>query len=373
MNLWQHPNFRLSWLGKMVSLFGTDISGLAIPTAALYLLHANSAQIGILQGAQGVAFLVLSLPVGVWVDRLPRRPLLIFSDLARALLLAIIPLCVWQGHLTMGVLIGVGVLVGAFTVCFRVAERAFLPSIVTRDELVAANSAISASEAIAEITGPALAGTLVQLLTAPIAILVDSLSYLFSAFCFWKIKVSEDTLQTEEHPEGWAAMLEGVCAIRRHPILLNLTLMMASLSFFGNFFGSLYLLFLVRELHITPGMVGVLVGLGGIGKLFSASINSAMTRRFGIGKVILLGLVLGSWDGAVMFGIHGSVWFCTVVLGFMQLVGDIPTGWFYMNVMSLRQAVIPAHLQGAFMQAWTSLSRAWLLWGQWWAATWGCG
>ena len=329
----------------MVSLFGSDISGLAIPVTALTLLNANPAQMGLLQGAQGVAFFVLSLPVGVWVDRLPRRPILIISDIARALLLGLIPLCIWSGHLSMGFLIAIGVLTGAFTVCFQVAERAFLPSIVTREELVSANSHLSASEAIAEISGPALAGTLVQGLTAPFAIVLDSLSYLFSALCFWNIKVAEKSPETPE-TEGWATLLEGIRYIRRHAILRSLVLMMASLSFFGNFFASLYLLFLVRELHISPGVVGVLVGLGGIGKLVSASVNTKMTRRFGVGKVILVGLVLGSWDGAVIYALHGSIWFCTLVLGFMQLVGDIPTGWFYMNVMSLRQSVIPTRLQG---------------------------
>lgn len=329
----------------MVSLFGSDISGMAIPMTALALLNANSAQMGLLQGAQGAAFFLLSLPIGVWADRLPRRPLLIVSDIARALLLGAIPLCVWSGRLSMGFLIAIGALTGAFTVCFQVAERAFLPSIVTREELVAANSNLSASEAIAEMSGPALAGTLVQWLTAPFAILLDSLSYLFSAACFWKIRVVEEMGEPVE-TEGRAALLEGVRFIRRNAILRSIALMMASLSFFGNFFASLYLLFLVRELHITPAVVGVLVGLGGLGKLFSASVNAKMTRRFGVGKVIFLGLVLGSWDGVVMYGLHGSVWFCTLVLGFMQLVGDVPTGWFYTNVMSLRQAVIPTRLQG---------------------------
>src|SRR5437763_1154464 len=184
VGLWKNSDFVKLWLGRAVSNFGSGITGIALPLTAVLVLAATPAQLGILGALDGVSVLVIGLLVGVWVDRVRRRPLLIATDLGRAFVLSTIPLAALLGVLRIGQLYVVAALAGMLTVLFNVANPAFLPSLIPQESLVEGDSKLGMSDSLAEIGGPAVAGPLVQLISAPFAILFDALSFLFSSFIF---------------------------------------------------------------------------------------------------------------------------------------------------------------------------------------------
>src|SRR5205807_7866820 len=189
--LWNNPDFVKLWLGQTVSQFGSGITGIALPLTAVLVLAATPAQMGILGALDGIAVLVIGLLAGVWVDRVRRRPLLIATDLGRAFLLSTIPLAALLGVLRIGQLYVVAAMVGMLTILFNVAHSAFLPSLIPPESLVEANSKLGMSDSLAEIGGPATAGPLVQLISAPFALFFDALSFLFSACCVGLIHTPE--------------------------------------------------------------------------------------------------------------------------------------------------------------------------------------
>ena len=196
--LWKNSDFVKLWFGQTVSYFGSGITGIALPLTAVLILAATPVQMGILGALDGVSVLVISLLAGVWVDRVRRRPLLIATDLGRALILSTIPLAALLGVLGIWQLYIVAALAGMLTVIFTVASSAYLPSLIPQESLVEGNSKLGMSDALAEIGGPAVAGPLVQLLSAPFAILFDALSFLFSACCLGFIHMPEPHPTTRE-------------------------------------------------------------------------------------------------------------------------------------------------------------------------------
>ena len=179
-SLWRNADFLKLWAGQSISLIGSEVTALALPLTAALTLNASPAQMGILGAVQYAPALLLGLFAGVWIDRVRRRPILLFADVGRALLLASIPVAILLGAHSMNYLYGVAFAVGALTVLFSVAYQAYLPSLVAKDHLVGANGRLEGSRVFSFIVGSSLAGALVQLLTAPIAILADACSFLVS-------------------------------------------------------------------------------------------------------------------------------------------------------------------------------------------------
>jgi predicted MFS family arabinose efflux permease len=239
---------------------------------------------GILNALEGLPVLVFSLLAGVWVDRLRRKPILIAADLGRAFILVSIPLAALAGMLNMLQLYIVAGLVGVLSVFYNVADKSFLPAIVARDQLIEANARIGSSDSLAEVAGPSLAGALVQWLSAPFAIFVDVGSYLVSAACLGWIRTAEPKPIPQAHPSLWGEMIAGLRIVTSHPVLRTLMGVTATQRFFGNFIGAIYWLFLVRDLHLTPAMVGISIGFGGAGAFVGTLAAGYLTRRFGLGR-----------------------------------------------------------------------------------------
>lgn len=341
-------NFIKLWTGQTVSKFGTHITDTAMSATAVLVLQATPAQMGLLGALSGLPVLLFSLPTGVWVDRLRRRPLLIASDLSRAAILLSIPIAAFSGVLSMGQLYVVAALVGVFTVLYGVADQSFLPAVVRREHLVEANARIGASDSLAEIAGPSLGGALVQWLSAPYAILIDSVSYLFSAACLGLIRVAEPRPTPAARPSVRREMVEGIRTVLADPILRALMATTATHRFFGAFIGTVYWLYLVRDLGLSPAIVGISIGVGGIGALAGTVLAGPMTRRLGIGRTMISSLMIAAlWSGVLLLPL--ATWPAGLVSGVlftMQLAGDIFWSIFLINVVSLRQAVIPPHVLG---------------------------
>ena len=347
-SLWSNPDFVKLWAGQTVSKFGTHITGAAMAAVAVIVLQATPAQMGWLGALAGLPILLVSLFAGVWVDRLRRRPILIAADLGRGFILLSIPLAALAGLLQMPQLYAVALLVGLLNVLYSVADQSYLPAVVSRDKLVEANARIGASDSLAEVAGPSLAGVLMQWLGAPYAIFVDVGTYLFSATSLALIRRREPAPEPRTRPNLWREMLEGLRIVMRHPILRALMATTATHRFFGNFIGTIYWLFLVRDLGLSPAIVGVSIGIGGVGAFIGTLIAERLTLRFGIGRSIIGSLVVVPlFSGFLLLPI--TTWSSSVVTGLIfavQLIGDIFWSVFFINVISLRQAVIPAQILG---------------------------
>jgi predicted MFS family arabinose efflux permease len=346
--VWRNPSFRKLWVGQAISKFGSHITSVAMAAVAVLALQATPAQMGVLGTFEGLSALLLGLLAGVWVDRLQRRPILIVADLGRALVLVSIPLAALFSTLSMPQLYVVTGLVGTLTVLYNIAHPSYLPSVVTRADLVRANALIGASDAAAEIAGPSLAGTLVQWLSAPYAISIDVGTYLFSAICLARIHTPEPRPMLHERPNMWREMIEGLRIVIHHPVLRALAGTTATHRFFGSFIGTIYWLFLVRDLGLSPAIVGVTIGVGGVGAFIGTLVAPRITRRMGVGRTLIASLiVVPLWSGFLLLPI--TTWPTNAVIGILfviQLMGDIFWSIFFINVASLRQAAIPTHLLG---------------------------
>ncbi len=293
MNLWHHPDFRKFWAGRTISLFGSEVTMFALPLTAILTLDSTPAQLGILTAAATLPSLLVSLPAGAWVDRLRRRPVLIGADLGRALLLGSIPLAAVLGLLRIEYLYLVAALASALTVFFDVAAGSYLPALVPRDQLVAGNSKLAASESLAQIAGPGVGGVLVQLITAPVAILVDAGSFLASALCLRLIRIAEPAPPAGNQEQRiWHEIGEGLRVLAREPVLRAFAGCSGTLNGFGGIGNALFRLYALRHLAMSPALLGTIYALGSVAWLFGAVLANRVTLRLGQGPTMLLGALL---------------------------------------------------------------------------------
>ena len=265
----------------------------ALPLTAILTLDSTPAQLGILTAAATLPSLLVSLPAGAWVDRLRRRPVLIGADLGRALLLGSIPLAAALGFLRIEYLYLVAALASALTVFFDVAADSYLPALVPRDQLVAGNSKLAASESLAQIAGPGVGGVLVQLITAPVAILVDAGSFLASALCLRLIRIAEPAPPAGNQEQRiWHEIGEGLRLLARKPVLRAFAGCSGTLNGFGGIGDALFRLYALRHLAMSPALLGTIYALGSVAWLFGAVLVNRVTLRLGQGPTMLLGALL---------------------------------------------------------------------------------
>jgi MFS family permease len=298
--------------------------------------------------------LLFGLMAGVWVDRMKRRPIMITADLARAAILLSIPVAAFAHHLTMAHLYIAIALTGFCTVFFDVAYQSYMPGLIGTEKLLEGNSKLAMSNAIAEIAGPSLTGLLVQLITAPIAILFDAVSFLFSAASVALIRKPElEHVPTAAPPHPIA----GLRFVFHHPVLRPIAGFMATLCFSYGLLGPLYLLYAIRELHLGPAQLGVVIAMGGVGAMIGSTLAPMISRRLGIGRTLWLSSITLGLGIACLPLAHGSV---TVAMGFLiaqQLLGDTSTAVLFVNELTLRQSVTPGEVLGRVNAAMQLLTR----------------
>ncbi len=342
--LWRHPDFVKLWIGQTISQLGSQG---AVGLTALLYLGATPAEMGFLAAAGGIPVVIFSLLAGVGVDRVRRRPLLIASDVGRAGLLSTIPLAAAFNGLTILQLYVVAFLTGILTLVFDLAHRAYVPALVDRADLVDANSKLQMSESASEVAGPAIIGALFQVASAPVAVLVDALSFAMSAaFCASIKRPEVTTVSVEEEPGFLRDFSQGLKEVARSPILRALGGSSAIRAFFGGFIGALYALFAIRELGLSVLVTGLTIGAGGLGSLFGAFIVAPLMRRFGLGMTIIGSSII---TGGLAFLIplaSGPAAVAVLFLLASQVLGD--PFWAAGDIckMSLRQAITPDRLQG---------------------------
>jgi MFS family permease len=344
--LWRHPDFLKLWSAETVSQFGTQVSLLALPLVAIDVLHVSAFKVAALTTVEFLPFLLVSLPAGVWVDRLPRRPILIAGDLARAGLLASIPIAYAMDVLTIWQLYGVGFFVGIATVFFDVAYQSYLPSLVERRQIIDGNSKLEISRSAAQTGGPGLAGVLIGLLKAPPAILVDAVSFLASALFILGIRKTEASLKERVPRRKMRIELrEGLSYVLRHPYLKNIAACTALFNFFGTLGFAILIVFARRALHLSPLAIGVAFSIGNLGALMAAFTANRISGRLGVGRTIILSSVIGGpMFLTIPFAPHGNAALAVIVPAL--IVGTFAGVIYNIVQLSLRQAITPERIQG---------------------------
>ena len=355
--LWRHRNFLLLWAGQSVSEMGSAITQLALPLTAVVALGASTFQVGLLTSAATAAFALIALPAGALVDRWVKRPLMIWCDTARMLIIGSVPLAAALHVLTLGQLYVVAVTAGVCTVFFDVAYQSYLPVVVAREQLVDGNGKLGATQSFAQVAGPGLGGALVGLVGAASAMAVDAISYAVSVASLLAIRVREEAPRSEGGRAGLRAEIgEGLSFVLRHPILRKITACTGTANLFGSMGMALEIVFLVRVLGVRPADTGLLIAVASLGGVAGGLLAGRLGRRIGSARI---------------------VWYSMLVFGFPQLLIPLAApGWrvaafavgmacfsfsavvYNVAQVSYRQAICPPRLLGRMNAA-----IRWVVWG----------
>lgn len=345
--LWRHPDFLKLWGAAATSAFGARIAREGLPMVAVITLGANPAQVGLLAALSRGPALLVGLFGGGPVDRSAKRPILIGADLLRAVILAAVPFAALTHSLNLWLVYACAAVVGAANALFEITHHAYLPSLVPKDQLVDGNAKLSTTDAVAEVGGPALAGGLIQMLTAPIAIWVNVATYLVSALFLGLIRTPEKRLEPQGPPEHFLSdARDGARAILAHHLVRPVALMEVGANLFGAFFSALYTLYALRTLGLSPALMGLTVALGGIGGVAGALLTPVLVRQVGIGRAFVgLGVTGALFNFAIPLAPANPIG-GAAALGFAQLFGDaLMTGAFILNG-TMRQSLLPGEVLG---------------------------
>jgi MFS family permease len=340
-------DFRRVLAAFAVSSLGTKIAREAVPLTAVLVLQSGPGAMSLLGIAATVPTLLLGFFAGVIADRHRRRPLMIAADLLRFAALGSVPIAAWLGLLTLAQLFVVVIVVAALSLLFNAADTAFLPNLVERERLVRANATRESIDATAEVAGPPIGGVLVQVITAPLTLLIDALSYLASALLLLTVRHAEFPTPAgavRRHVLREAA--EGLTVLWQQPILRPLLFARAIRTFFGGMFGPFYVLYVIRHLGVSPAAMGLIIACGGIASFTGAGLVPWLNARLPAGPG-LIGAFAIKTIGLAMLPLAGVLPGWTVpLLILQQVLQDSVTGYFAVNERSLRQKLIPNHQLG---------------------------
>jgi len=345
--LWRHSDFLKLWSAETISVFGSQFTGLALPLAAVLLLDASPFAVSALVVVEFLPFILLAIPAGVWVDRMRRKPILVAGDLGRAALLGSIPLAYAFDALTLPHLYVVGFLVGVCTVFFDVAYQSYLPSLVERDQLVEGNSKLEVSRSTSQLAGPGAAGGIVSALGAPVAILLDAISFVVSAVFLFAIRKREtlpEQAPDAERPSMLADAREGLRFVVRNPYLRAISMCTGTANFFWSMGGAILVVYAVRELEMSPALLGLAFSLGNVGPLLAAFTTSRISSRLGVGPTILWTSTL--FSTSLLFLPLATKELSLPFLVASGVLGGFGAVAYNITQVSYRQAICPERMQG---------------------------
>ena len=347
--LWRHPDFLKLWTGQTISVFGSYISGFAIPIIAVITLDASPLTIALLSAVGMAPGFLLGLIAGAWIDRLRRRPILIATDLGRATILVTIPIAAAFDALTIPHLVIAAFATSVLSTFFDLAYRSYLPSLVRSDQLLEGNSKLQASASAGEVSGFALAGALIQLFTAPVAILVDVVSFLASALSLSRIRTAEERHAVDADQEDGGTLPEiraGLRFIVREPTLRVLVIAAGFFEFSRAMVGAVIIVFVARDLDLAPALIGVVFGVGGISALIGAVFAERFIARRGMGPALITALAISALAILFLPLAAGPIAVVLACLVAQQLLGDGFATIHEIGHVSLVQGLTPARLQG---------------------------
>jgi MFS family permease len=345
--LWRDGEFLKLWSGQAISEVGSQVSLLALPTLAILVLGASPFQVGLLAACENLAFPVLGLVAGVYVDRLRRRPIMIVCDVGRLLALASVPIAFAFNVLSMGQLYAVALIVGVGTVFFDVSYQSYLPALIPRADLIEGNTKLQVTGSVAQMAGPALGGFLIQLLGPARAVAADAASFLISVVSLIWIRRPEPSPApaSESGRRGFfAEMWEGIQVVFGSPTIWKIAGSTSTSNLGSNLFFAVFLIFVYRTLHLNPGTVGIIFAAGAAGGLLGALTAAWIPRRIGLGPTLFVTILLGGLSLILVplaqFG------FAIPLLFASMFVGSFVNPVYNINQVSLRQAITPDRVQG---------------------------
>ncbi|MET7670303.1 MFS transporter [Micromonospora luteifusca] len=343
--LLRHRDFRLLWAGQAVSSVGSNVTTVALPLVAVSVLNAGTFQVAVLTAAAWLPWLLIGLPAGAWVDRLPRRPVMVVCDLLCALAFLSVPLAAVLDRLTVVHLLVVALSAGVARVFFETADQVYLPVLLRPEQLAEGNAKLQATQTASYVVGPGLAGLIAQLTGAVAALLLDALTFLLSAVLLLRIRTVEPRVRREDRSRALREdIAEGLRFVARDPYLRVLTVFGAASNIGLTGYQAVLVVFLVRELRLEPGLVGALVGVMSVGGIIGALLATTLARRCGTARALLLGAVL-TGPPALLIPLAapgvGLIWPALggVLIGLGVAIGNVVKGAF-------RQAYTPHHLLG---------------------------
>jgi len=344
--LWVHRPFLLLWTGQSISQLGSQVTLVALPLTAILVLSVSPFQVGLLTAAGfGPAALVGPL-AGAYVDRVRRRPLQIGCQLILGATTFSVPLAAWFGLLRLEHLFALQAINGALNIASTAAGQAYLPSVVERSHLSEANGKLASSGAFTRVVGPGFGGVLVQLATAPVAMVVDAISFVISAVCLLLIDAPEPAARSTGKRSIASDIHEGLYLVLGHRLIRPLMLAVAGYNFFAAIFVAVYTLFMVRELGLAPASIGAIVACGGVGGVVGGLLAEPVARRFGIGRAIVGGMILLATMHLAAPAAFGPPLVSVPVLATGGMLAQLALAVSAVNRTSMIQQIVPAHAQG---------------------------
>lgn len=349
-NIWHRADFRNLIAALGVSHLGAKIAREALPLTAVLVLGAGPLAMSGISVASTLPTILMALHAGAFLDRMRRRPAMIVADLIRCLILLSVPLAALLGVMSVAQLCIVAFCVSAATLAFDIADQAYLPGLVGRDRVLQANAAKEATDASSEIVGPPLGGLLVQVIGGPLTILINAVSYLLSALFLLRIKAVESAEVHLQHPDLRREIREGIAVLWRDSVLRPLLFARFIRTFFGGMLGPFYVLYLVRDLAVSPLMLGVIVAVGGAASLIGAALAPRLAAALPVGPGLILAFAVKTLGLACLplaglaLGVS-PIWVIGLLM-LQQLLSDGSTGYFAVLERSLRQRRVAPELLG---------------------------
>lgn len=356
LGLLRDHDFRQLFVADTISQVGTQVTHIALPLVAILALDASPLEVGVLAACETAAFLLVGLPAGAWVDRMRRRSVLIFGDVARAVLLGSVPVAWWAGTLTMPQLYTVGLLLGVFTVFFDVAYQSYLPHLVGRDNLVEGNAKLEAVRGVSHVAGPTAGGLLVQWLTAPVAIVADAISFLLSAVFVGLIRKREPKPEPAADRHLGREIGEGLRFVLGNRLLRSIAMCTGSSNLCSSIAMTMFLVLLADDLDVPAGTIGLLMSTGSIGGLIGAFTAMRIARWLGQGPTIWIAIGVTAPFGLLMATVQPGWKLWLAAFGF----GVTMFGAVVYNIaqVSFRQGLTPERLLGRM-----NATMRFLVWG----------
>jgi predicted MFS family arabinose efflux permease len=342
--LWRNRQFSLFWVGETTSKLGTSVSTLALPLVAVLVLHATTLEVGVLTSVAWLPWLLIGLSAGAWVDRLPLRPLMVACDLVTVVLLASVPVAAWLGVLSYLQLLAVAVLTGVAALFFSTAYQVLLPELLPERDLDEANAKLQGAESAAQIAGPSLAGVLAQAFGAVTGLLADAASCLVSVVCLLPLRVTpRDRPPRPADSRLGREIGEGLRFVFGDPYLRALAIFGATSNIALTGFQSIEVPFLVSTVGLSPGVVGVLLAVIGVGGIIGAALSPWLARRLGSARAIVLTLGVGAVLG-LLLPLTGRGFWLIGVVGYLAIETGVVAG--NVIIAPFRQRYCPPRLLG---------------------------
>jgi len=366
-SIWRHRDFLLLWGGQTVSEMGSQVTVLALPLVAVVLLDASAFQVGLLSAAETSAYLLVALPAGAIVDRVPKLRLMIWCNLALFLVIGLVPLAHAVGALTLAQLYAVALVSSVFSVFFTVAYQSYLPVLLDRDQLMDGNGKVAVSQSVAQIAGPGLGAGLVALVGAAGAMAADALSFALSAGSLTAIRTRErrrpsaeadrrPPAEADRRPRLWAQIREGLAYVTRDPILRNSVAFNGTANFFVIMVEILGPVFLIRTLHLRPALVGLLLALGAVGGVAGGVAARYLARKVGSARISWISMTVLSLPG-LLIPLAGHGWW-VLLFGFGWISWTFASTVAGVSLTTYRQAACPPDMLGR-----VSAAARWITWG----------